>query len=280
MPSLISVTKLNGEKEPFSVKKVYDSALRAGASSSLARKIAHIVENEAYQGINTADIFKRVKQELKKENPQFALRFNLKEGIRKLGPAGFAFEKYVKEILINYGFEVGIDKILNGRCVEHETDFIASRNGEVHIGECKYRNNKGDKIDLNVCLKGFAVLEDIKAAGHFKNYSKIDFLIVTNSKFTNQAIKYSKCQGINLLGWKYPDNEGLESMIDRRKLYPITIIPSLKGHFMDAFSGEGMMLADDLLSLDIEKFSRKANIPRGQIERLVEEAKILFGYNN
>ena len=32
--NLIEVTKANGEREPFSINKVYNSALRAGASFS------------------------------------------------------------------------------------------------------------------------------------------------------------------------------------------------------------------------------------------------------
>lgn len=280
MPSLIKVKKLNGEIEPFYIKKVYNSALRAGASNALARSISKKIEKEAYQGITTVEIFKRVKEELRRENPQSALRFNLKQGIKKLGPAGFAFEKYVREILINYGFKVEVNKIVSGRCADYEVDFLASRHGEMQIGECKYRNNPGDTIDINVCLKSFAELEDIKSGGKFDNYSKVGFTVVTNSKFTTQAIKYCKCKGLGALGWRYPDNEGLEYMIEKQKLYPVTILPSFKGYLMNVFSEEGLMLAEDIIRLDIEKLSKKVNIPEKQTKSLVLEARTLFGYNN
>jgi hypothetical protein len=279
MPSLVTVIKVNGEKEPFSFKKVYNSALRVGAPESAAKDIAKKIEGEVYQGMKTSEIFRKVRQELKKENLPAAIRFNLKEGIKKLGPAGFVFEKYIREILINYGFNVEIAQIISGRCVNHEVDFLAVKEGNIYIGECKYRNNQGDKVDLNVCLKGFAVLEDVKATSRFRGYNTANFLVVTNSKFTNQAIKYSNCQGIKLIGWRYPEDQGLEYMIDRKKLYPITILPSLKGYLLSVFCKEGFMLAEDVLNVDIEKFSKKGNIPKSQINNLISEARALLGYN-
>jgi hypothetical protein len=279
MPSSVTVTKVNGEKEPFSFKKVYNSALRAGAPESAARDVAKKIEGEVYQGMKTADIFKKVRQELKKSNLQAAIRFNLKEGIKKLGPAGFVFEKYIREILINYGFNVEIAQIVSGRCANHEVDFLAVKEGNIYVGECKYRNNQGDKVDLNVCLKGFAVLEDVKATSRFRGYNTANFLVVTNSKFTNQAVKYSNCQGIKLIGWRYPEDQGLEYMIDKKKLYPITILPSLKGYLLSVFCKEGFMLAEDVLNIDIEKFSKKGNIPESQINNLRNEARALLGYN-
>ncbi|MFA5086670.1 MAG: ATP cone domain-containing protein, partial [Candidatus Paceibacterota bacterium] len=64
MPSLFKVKKYNGESETFSVKKVYNSAMRAGASSSLAKEISREVEKEVYDNIPTSEIFKKVKDRL------------------------------------------------------------------------------------------------------------------------------------------------------------------------------------------------------------------------
>lgn len=279
MPSFIKVKKLSGEIEPFYVKKVYNSALRVGATKELARKISKKIEKEAYQGITTSEIFKKVKDELKRENPQLALRFNLKQGIKRLGPAGFAFEKYVREILISYGFNVDIDKVVSGRCASYEVDFLASRNGEMQIGECKYKNNPGDNIDISICLKGFAELEDIKSGNQFSNYSKLNYIVVTNAKFTTQAEKYCNCKGLGILGWRHPNNEGLEYLIEKQKLFPITILPSLKGYLLKVFSDQGLMLVEDVLRADIEKLSKRVNIPEKQIKNLVLEARTLLGYN-
>jgi hypothetical protein len=276
MPSLVKVVKYDGEREPFSVKKVYDSAMRAGASSSLARRVSREIENEVYQNITTAEIFKRIRKKLKEENLQIALRFSLKEAMKKLGPAGFIFEDFVRRVLSCYGLKVGSSMIISGRCCKYEIDFLAEKENMVYLGECKYRNNQGDRIDVNVCLKSFAILEDVKSSGRFKDKA-VDFLIVTNSRFTEEAMKYASCKGIELLGWNYPKDEGLEDMVENKKLYPITILPSFKGYLADVLRKEGMMLVGDVLSFNIEKFSKRVNIPKKQLEALKREAETLIG---
>lgn len=268
------VVKINGEKEAFSPKKVYYSAMKAGASDLLAKRISQEIEDEVYDGIKTIEIFKKVKQRLKKENTQSYLRFNLKEGMRKLGPAGFVFEDFVRKVFSRSGMKVKGSKIVAGKCCSYEIDFLAEEDDATYIGECKYRNNAGDKIDINVCLKSFAVLDDIKSRGDLKG-NLVSF-VVTNVKFTDQAIKYSNCKKIRLLGWDYPKNEGLEDMIDRNNLYPITTLPSFKSYQAEIFKKEGIMLADEILNLDVVKFSKKVKIPKGQLESLKREANILL----
>lgn len=268
------VIKLNGVKENFSVKKVYYSAIKAGAPAFLAKEISKEIEGDIYDGIKTSEIFKKVKNKLKRENLQFSLRFNLKEGMKKLGPAGFVFEDFARQVLSQSGIKIKGSRVLSGKCSSYEIDFLAEKEGTNYIGECKYRNNGGDKIDVNVCLKGFAVLDDIKNSGKFDDNLK--FFIVTNSRFTNQAIKYSNCKGIKLLGWDYPKNEGLEDIIDKNKLYPITILPSFKSYQADIFKNEGIMLVNEILSLDIDKFSKKVNIPKKRLEDLKREAEVLL----
>lgn len=275
MPSLIKVKKYNGESEPFSVKKVYNSAMRAGASSSLAKKISSEVEKEVYQDIPTAEIFKKVKGLLKEENLKFALRFSLKDAMKRLGPAGFIFEEFVQEVLSHYGMKVGKSMVISGRCARYEIDFLAEKDNCVYLGECKYRNNPGDKVDINVCLKSFAILDDVKNSGRFKD-KDLNFLIVTNSKFTDEALKYSSCKGLELLGWNYPREEGLEDMVESKKLYPVTILPSFRGRLAEEMRARRIMLVPDISGLDIEKFAKRANIPGKQVEDLRREAEALM----
>jgi hypothetical protein len=268
------VVKINGGKEAFSSKKVYYSALRAGASDSLAKNISEEIESEVYDGIKTTDIFKKVKQKLKKQDTQLYLRFNLKEGMRKLGPAGFAFEDFVRKVFSRSGMKIKSTRIISGKCCSYEIDFLAEVENITYIGECKYRNNAGDKIDVNVCLKSFAVLDDAKNGESLKG--SLNSFIVTNTKFTDQAIKYSNCKKIKMLGWDYPKNEGLEDIIDKYNLYPITILPSFKSYYAEVFKKEGIMLVDEILDLDVVKFSKKVNIPRNQLESLKKEANLLL----
>ena len=108
--SSLYIINLKGEREPFSLGKVRGSARRAGASSKLAKEVADIIKDEAFPGIETAEIYKRVKQLLSRKDPKPALKFSLKKAMRELGPTGFPFERYIGEIFSREGFEVKLNQ--------------------------------------------------------------------------------------------------------------------------------------------------------------------------
>ena len=269
-----------GEKKLFSFNKVYNSARRVGASSSLAEEIATIIKKEAYPGIKTLDIFKKVKKLLAKKNHRSALRFSLKEGMRKLGPTGFPFEKYIGEVFKKLGFRVQINQHPPGYCVpSHEIDFIARKAKLIYIGECKYRNVAGERIHLKDALANFARYVDVLNGPYFqsKKYQnlKIKTIMVTNTKFTSRTKEYSFCMDVELLGWNWPKNRGLERLVEKEGLYPVTILPSLRRSLKDILVSKRMMLAQDVLKIDPQKFSKKFKIPVKYLYPLIEEARIL-----
>ncbi len=275
------VINSNGEKEPFSFQKVYDSARRSGAPKELAQDIARIIKKEAYAGIKTSKIFKRIKELLQRKSPKVALRFDLKEGMRRLGPTGFPFEKYIGEILKSLGYKVKINRYLPGRCIRsYEIDFIAEKENLIYIGECKYRNLFGDRVHSSDALTNYARFLDILNGSHFraKKYknSAIKTMMVTNTKFTNRALDYLYCMKVNFLGWKCPPKEGLEYLIEKEKLYPITILPSLKGRLKEIFVSEKIMLAKDALKINPQRFAKKFRISAQRFYPLIKEAKILL----
>jgi len=284
MSKRIYVINSRGEKELFSFEKVYNSAKRAGAKPSLAQRTAEIIKKEAIPGTKTFDIYRKVRKLLSKESPKSAIRFSLKEGMRKLGPSGFPFEKYIGKVLEREGFEVEINRHLPGRCVKnYETDFVARKGNIIYIGECKYRNKSGDRVHSYDALANYARFRDISAGPEFKAKKyrgcKIESMLVTNTKFTGRTKDYSSCVGVELLGWKYPENRGLERLIDEKGLYPITILPSFRENMRDIFVSRGIMLAGDILKIDPQDFSKQVRLPSGQIQSLIKEAKILLGNN-
>ena len=275
------VTNAAGEKEPFSYRKIYRSARRAGASGNLAQRISSIVGKEAYTGIKTSELAQRTRELLRREIPQAALRFNIKEAMRKLGPTGFPFEKYTAEILKSLGYQVKINQFLPGRCLDsYEIDFVAEKGKTIYIGECKYKHLFGERVHYLYALANYARFLDILNGKYFKSSKyrgyTIKTIMVTNTKFTSTTLDYARCVGIDLLGWNYPKNAGLEYLIDREKLYPITILPSLKGYLQDIFIQEKIMLVKDVLKIDPQKFAQKFRIPANQIESIINQAKILL----
>ncbi|PIR58577.1 MAG: hypothetical protein COU70_00065 [Parcubacteria group bacterium CG10_big_fil_rev_8_21_14_0_10_35_15] len=270
-----------GEKELFSPQKVYKSARRAGASKDLARKIVEWIEPKVWSGMKTLEIYKEVKKVLYQENPGVNLKFSLKVGMRKLGPSGFPFEKFVGEIFTRLGFEVKTNIYLSGSCLrDYEIDFLAKKGSLVYIGECKYRNIAGDKVHLDNVLANQARFLDLLDGSYFKTdmYKgcKIKSIMVTNERFTSRAITYSDCQGIELLGWRHPHNKGLEYLIESNNLYPITILPSLKGHLKDVLVLKETMLAKDILTTDIENLSKKLGVLPKYLYSVINEARLLL----
>jgi len=47
--------------------------------------------------------------------------------------------------------------------------------------------------------------------------------VITNTRFTSDALQYGLCAGLNLLSWDYPLENGLKDRIDRLGLYPVTV---------------------------------------------------------
>ncbi|MEA3344622.1 MAG: hypothetical protein U9Q16_03015 [Patescibacteria group bacterium] len=278
--ALFNVLKFNGEKEPFSFNKVYESAKRVGASKDFAKEIAEIVEKEAYQGIKTSEIFKKVKKLLKREKNNASLKFSLKEAMRKLGPTGFPFEKYISEIFSRNGFKTKLNQNIKGHCCKYEIDFLAEKENLLYVAECKYRNLSKAKVHSNIALANFARFIDIQKGNFLKNKKfknlNIKSLLVTNTKFTRKNIEYSKCVGVELLGWNYPKKAGLERIIDDNRFYPITILPSLNNRIAEIFASKKMMLIQDISKINISNFTQKTGISKKVLEKLKKEAGILI----
>lgn len=234
-----------------------------------------MIESEAYPEMKTWEIFKRVRELLGKENEKAALRFNLKEAMRRLGPTGYSFEKYMGEIFSNIGYNVKLNQFIRGHCVAYEIDFLAEKEDFAYIGECKYRKLPEGKVDLQTALANCARFHDIMTAGFFGK-RPIKSILVTNTKFTTEAIKYSECKHIDLLGWRYPFEQGLEYLIESRGLYPLTILPSYKGYLAEILLQQGKMLVRDVLKADFGNMPRNLGLNKNGASAMVHEAEVLL----
>lgn len=272
----IYVFNSQGEKELFSFNKVYQSAKRVGASDVLAGEIARKIEKEVSSGMKTSEIFKKVEQLLFRSAPRPALKFSLKKAIAKLGPTGFIFEKYIGEIFSRLGFEIKYNQNVPAFCCHHyEIDLLARKGKFIYVIECKYRSSAGGKVHCDVALANYARFLDIKKGKFLKGF-KFKSLIVTNNKFTDKAVDYSECVGVELLGWRHPRDKGLERLIEDHHFYPITILPSLNKSLADIFVRKNIILASDIFKIDVKKLARKVKISVHQLERLKEEAGLLL----
>ncbi|HEV8677632.1 MAG TPA: ATP cone domain-containing protein [Candidatus Paceibacterota bacterium] len=227
----VNITKSDGETEPFDIRKLVHSLLHAGATEIAAEAIARDVEKELWNGISTQEIYARAFKRLREHKKGVAARYSLKRSVMEFGPSGFPFEAYLSELFRAEGFKTEIDQIVQGACVEHEVDVVIHKPGEITYAEAKFHNTVGFKTDLKTVLYVSARIMDIREM--HKNSTKreeritVSGLVVTNTKFTDKALQYSQCQGLELLGWDNPGGSTLHERIEKHALYPVTALTSL-----------------------------------------------------
>ncbi|MFD1614078.1 ATP cone domain-containing protein [Gelatiniphilus marinus] len=223
----IEIIKSSGEKARFSLDKLKASLNRTGADRKTINQIIDKVRDELYHGISTKEIYNRAFALLKKKKSHFASKYKLKKAIYELGPTGFPFERFISAILQYSGYKTEVGKILQGKCVTHEIDVIAHKNNETTIIECKFHNQEGLNCNVKIPLYIHARYNDVKAHWNVKSNNNNSVLtdgwVVTNTRFTQDAIQYGTCVNLYLLSWDYPKNDGLKHRIDRLGLYPITV---------------------------------------------------------
>jgi hypothetical protein len=228
--STILIRKASGEEEPFRVNKLKQSLRNAGAEEEVIEKIAEDISSWIYDGISTQKIYSRAFSLLKKKKYYAASRYKLKKAIMELGPTGFPFEHFIGKILEVQGFETEVGQVLNGKCVTHEVDVIATQGKKQYFVECKYATSQGKIFSIQVPLYIRSRVNDIidkrKDDEKFKDFSFHGW-VVTNTRFSTDAINYGTCSGLHLLSWDYPAQNGLKDIIDRRKVFPITVLHNL-----------------------------------------------------
>lgn len=227
MPDIV---KTDGSIERWDGTKLVRSLRRAGAGEGTAERIRQTIEATIAESEESSQIYRRAFMMLRREGRATAARYSLRRALFEFGPSGHPFEDFVAELFKSEGWNVLPRQIIQGKCVSHEVDVYAERNGEYMAAELKYHNNPGFKTDIKIALYVKARLDDIWA--NTKNGAgngRVDHgYLITNTKFTHQAVEYALCSGVTLIGWNYPHNGNLYDRIVASGLYPITALTSLR----------------------------------------------------
>lgn len=223
--SNIEVVKYSGQKAKFSIEKLKNSLHKSGAEESLVNEISSQVRDELYQGISTKEIYNRAYALLKKKKNTYASKYKLKKAIYELGPTGFPFEKFIGAVLFYSGYEVKTGQIFQGKCVTHEVDVVAKKNGQYIVAECKFHSEEGRNCDVKIPLYVHSRYHDILNFYSESNNSKKpnEGWLITNTRFTEDALNYGNCSGLHLLSWDFPKDNGIKDRIDHLGLYPVTV---------------------------------------------------------
>ena len=276
MNTKLLIRKASGDMEPFSSEKLRRSLQRSGAADNVIEPILKDVESWIYDGISSRKIYDRAFALLRKKTLSVASRYKLKNALMEMGPTGHPFEHFAGQVFKALGYNVEVAQILQGHCVTHEVDVIASKEKSQMFIECKYYLTTDKNANVQVPLYIRSRVDDIiKKRSSIPEFAGYTFSggVVTNTRFTSDAMAYGECSGLKLLSWDYPVGNGLKDIIDREKIFPITVLTKLSNQDKQRLMGQGIVTCLQILetpgtldSLGIEMINR---------EKILEEIKNL-----
>jgi hypothetical protein len=269
------VIKASGQPEEFKIQKLVNSLIRSGASEDVARDIAGKVESQIKPPMHTKHIFRIAGKMLRQYSKTADMRYSIKKAIYMLGPTGYPFEKYFAGILRAHGYSAETNRFLKGYCVTHEVDIFAVRDDVGGVIECKYHSNGGITTDVKIALYVYSRFMDIKKAYELDHENRVPInegWLVTNTRCTSDAIKYAGCVGLKIVSWKYPDEDSLEKMIENKRLYPVTILSSIKKTSLDTLFKNDIILVRDIADIDEGLFIKRSGLDMAVARTLKREA--------
>ena len=108
-----------------------------GADSNTANEVADRIEKRLYEGITTQLILQLIFSFMQEFRPGIGHLYDLKQGISLMEPKP-EFELFIQVLLANTGFEVTPNRVLRGKCGEHEVDGIVRKEGVTYFVEVKH----------------------------------------------------------------------------------------------------------------------------------------------
>jgi hypothetical protein len=277
----MKVVKYSGDIVDFDSEKLKRSLLKSGASIVEVENIMKQIQKYIYNGITTKKIYKFAFDLLKKNSNSHAARYNLRTAIQMLGPAGFFFEKYVARIFSFENYETKTNLTLQGKCVSHETDVLLKKSDQVEMVECKFHGGREVITDVKVPMYILSRYNDLKVNKHeiFTNNDVIsNCWIVTNNRFSSDAITFGNCSGLKLLSWNYPVKDNIRHKIDNKNLYPVTCLTTLT-----SAEKEKLLILDIILANEIlinQKSLEKIGLSLNRIKNVLKEVSQLCNLIN
>ena len=264
---MIYVIKASGERESFSEDKLRQSARRAGIPRHIEDDVIAYIRSRLYNNIPTSEIYEDILAFLGKSSiPQGKAKYSLKQAIMELGPTGFPFEDYIARIFKAQGYKTTTRNIIQGKCITHEIDVIAEKEGQKIMIEAKFHNSVGTKTEVHTSMYTKARFDDIKEKNNFTQG-----MLVTNTKITTDAIAYAECMGMRILSWEYPASGSLRQLIEQFSLHPITALTTLSQTEKQMLLQEGIIICNDITANETKLVSLPLSPQRRK--KILDEAK-------
>ncbi len=275
---MFTVVKQDGEQEEFSRDKLRESLRRSGVATWLVDEIAHAVEEKfaRKKRVPTEKLYTFVRQKLQKKSKKAIPRYTIKRSLLTLGPTGFPFENFLAKVFEAKGYQTRTGQMLQGNCVPHEMDIVAWDEHELLCIEVKFHNQLKIRSDTKTALYIKARMDDL-ADTKFSYPGSLDKMtqgvLITNTKFTSNALKYGLCAGIDMMSFDYPPKGNLYDLIEETGLHPLTCLTELSKSHKKTLLDKGVVtckvLADDPKLLD------KLNINQQKKDKVLDEVNAI-----
>lgn len=273
------VVKATGEREKFKLSKLKRSLTNAGAQPPVIKAVINNLEEHGYfrDGVTTKKIYNEAYRLLKRKSNRVAGRYKLKESLLELGPSGYPFEILISEVFKALGYKTVVGKIVQGKCVSHEIDVIAQDGQEVLVMECKFHNRKDHHCNVTIPLyvqsRFLDVAENRESSLEAKDKNLLGY-VVTNTRFTTDAIDYAACKNLKLLSWNYPEQRGLRTLLEETNIHPITALSGLTKKEKKALLDKKIVHCQQLL--DQESVLEELRFSHVKKTNILKEAKEFF----
>lgn len=268
------VIKADGEQEVFDPGKLEHSLALAGAGSTARARVLSKIMQDVKSGVTTEELYERAFEILKKvEAPPVAARYSVKRAVFSLGPSGFPFEQFLAEVMRAHGWRAHTGVAMTGRCAPHEVDVLLEKEGKRVGIEAKFHNDPGGKTDIKDALYVKARYDDLKLAPEAS--SRVDEgWLVTNTRFTRNAIRYAQCGNLTLIGWDYPRTRGLLTLIEEARVHPLTCLTSLTEGEKRRLLEQRIVLCRDVRA---KHLLQEYGVKPERIPQVLDEAQRLCG---
>lgn len=275
MDDQILIVKADGSREPFDAGKLEYSLRKAGAKDQEVQEVVESISSKLVDGMTTAEIYREAFDILKKKEIGMASRYSLRRALLQLGPTGFPFENFIAELFTVDGYETTTGNIVRGKCGEHELDLIASKGGKCLGAEIKFHNKPGVKTDLKVALYVHARFIDLidEKAPESGTCDITKGLLITNTKFTINAVEYGVCAGLTMIGWNYPGTGNLQDLIEQAGIHPITCLTTLSEAQKRQLMENGILICRVLISN--REALKSIGLSDEKVEAVLAEASVL-----
>ena len=262
------IRKADGESVPFDEAKLRQSLERSDAAPHVIDGIVREVRALLVNGMSTRTIYREAFKRLRTHSRHSAGRYRLKRALFELGPSGYPFEHFVGKLMEQQGFQAEVSVVKPGRCVSHEMDVWAKDRETLRIMECKFHSDAKRKSSIQTALYIQARFQDLASnlTGPEAELHPISY-VVTNTRFTSEAVAYGKCVGMNLVGWDQPRKGNLKQWVDESGFHPLTCLSGLSRAEKRSLLDQGIVLCSELNS----DLLRGAAVPEKKHRKVLAE---------